>query len=56
MTSIEQITEAARRLTPDEIRDRLADIGREEQILLAILRATLKDQRVKTPKREVVAQ
>lgn len=41
-TTIEQISQAAQKLTPDEIRVRLEDIDREARILRAILRAALR--------------
>jgi len=44
MTTIETISDAARRLTPDEVRDRLAELDREARILRAILRAAIRVQ------------
>lgn len=43
MDTIRQLTEAARELTPDQLRERLAAIDRESRILRALLRATLRD-------------
>ena len=42
MTNIEQLSQAAQQLTPDELRARLADLDQEQRILRALLRATLK--------------
>ncbi len=44
MTTIDQLTDAARRLTPEEIRGRLTDLDREARILRALLRARLRGQ------------
>ena len=40
--NLEKLSEAARQLTPDEIRGRLADMDKEARILRALLRETLK--------------
>lgn len=42
MSTIDQITEAARRLTPAEIRERLAAIERESRLLRALLRESIR--------------
>lgn len=43
MDAIEQLADAARRLTPDELRDRLRAIDQEARIIRSLLRATLRD-------------
>lgn len=45
MDTIAQITDAARRLTPEEIRDRLATLDREARLLRAILRQSIRAPR-----------
>lgn len=44
MDAIQQLSEAARRLTPDQLRERLAEIDQESRIVRALLRATLRDE------------
>ncbi len=46
MDTIKQLSEAARRLTPDELRARLAELDREARIIRSLLRATLRDENV----------
>lgn len=41
MDTINQLSDAARRLTPDELRQRLEDLDREARIIRALLRAAL---------------
>lgn len=49
MSNIDQLSEAAQRLTPDEIRERLERIDQESRVLRALLRATLQGRRISQP-------
>jgi hypothetical protein len=42
MDTMQQLSEAARRLTPDELRARLAAMDQEARVIRALLRATLR--------------
>ena len=42
MTTLEQLSQAAQQLTPDELRERLGDLDQEQRVIRALLRATLK--------------
>jgi len=44
MDTINQLSEAARRLSPDELRNRLAVLDREARIIRALLRARLRGE------------
>ena len=52
MDTIAQLSEAARRLTPDQLRDRLVQIDQEARIIRALLRATLQANRPKSSERQ----
>jgi hypothetical protein len=45
MDNLQQLSKAARRLSPDEIRGRLAEMDKEARILRALLRETLRGWR-----------
>lgn len=44
MSTIEQFTDAARKLTADQLRERLAVLDKEERLVRALLRATLRSE------------
>jgi len=50
MAAIDDISKASRELTPDQIRERLQDMEREERILRALLRAAVRSQGKSTRK------
>jgi hypothetical protein len=45
MSDAQSLLEAVRRLEPSAIRDRLAELGREQAILKAVLRSVVRAER-----------
>jgi len=44
MSNIELLIDAARKLTPDQLRERLATLDREQRIIRSLLRASLRGE------------
>ncbi len=51
MTRIEEISQAARELTPEQVRARLDDLDQESRVLRAVLRAVIRSGREPGDKR-----